>query len=106
FFVADLFFISIRRVLPSVAHRVAERTHGVVLLKPQFEAGPANVSRGGIVRDEAVRARVLAEFVEWAGQEGWLVKGSMDSPVPGARGNVEFLIWLVTPNGAGDDRTP
>ncbi|MEZ4493578.1 MAG: TlyA family RNA methyltransferase [Dehalococcoidia bacterium] len=106
FFVADLSFISIRRVLPSVAHRVAARTPGVVLLKPQFEAGPANVSRGGIVRDEAVRARVLAEFVEWAGQEGWLVKGSMDSPVPGARGNVEFLIWLVTPNGAGDDRTP
>jgi 23S rRNA (cytidine1920-2'-O)/16S rRNA (cytidine1409-2'-O)-methyltransferase len=105
FFVADLSFISIRRVLPSVALRVAPDTPGVVLLKPQFEAGPENLARGGIVRDEAVRARVLSEFVEWAEGEGWRVNGSMDSPIAGARGNVEFLVWLNSPDGARDAAT-
>jgi 23S rRNA (cytidine1920-2'-O)/16S rRNA (cytidine1409-2'-O)-methyltransferase len=104
FFVADLSFISLRRVLPSVAGRVAAGTPGVVLLKPQFEAGPENVPRGGIVRDDTVRNRVLSDFVEWAKGEGWQLNGSMDSPVAGARGNVEFLVSLRSPGGATDAR--
>ena len=56
FFVADVSFISLRKVLPSVASRIPAGTPGVVLLKPQFEAGPADVPRGGVVRDETVRA--------------------------------------------------
>ncbi len=105
FFVADLSFISLRRVLPSAARRLPPLTPGLVLLKPQFEAGPENVPRGGIVRDEAVRARVLAEFVEWAEGEGWRVNGSMDSPIAGARGNIEFLVWLNSPDGARNAAT-
>jgi len=100
FFVADLSFISLRKVLPSVAERLPPRTPGVVLLKPQFEAGPADVPRGGVIRDAAMRQKVLSGFIEWAQGDGWHVLGSMESPVRGGDGNVEYLVHLRTPGGA------
>src|SRR5690606_17131803 len=66
-FVADLSFISLRKVLPSVAMRLGPGTEGVVLLKPQFEAGPKDVPRGGVIKDAAVLDRVRREFLEWLG---------------------------------------
>lgn len=98
-FVADLSFISLRKVLPSVAARVAPETPGVVLLKPQFEAGPKDVPRGGVIRDEAVLQRVCDEFVSWAASEGWRVCGIIPSPIRGGDGNTEFLVHLISPNG-------
>jgi 23S rRNA (cytidine1920-2'-O)/16S rRNA (cytidine1409-2'-O)-methyltransferase len=99
FFVADLSFISLRKVLPSVARRVPEHTDGVVLLKPQFEAGPASVPRGGVIRDPVVHTRVRDEFVEWVTAQGWQVFGVIESPLKGGDGNLEFLVHLVTPAG-------
>lgn len=99
FFVADLSFISLRKVLPSVARRLPAATHGIVLLKPQFEAGPADVPRGGVIRDEAVRARVIRDFVDWAAAERWEILASMESPLRGGDGNVEYLLHLRTPAG-------
>ena len=101
FFVADLSFISLRKVLPSAARRLSPATPGVVLLKPQFEAGPADVPRGGVIRDPAVHARVLQEFLEWAAASGWQVLASIESPLRGGDGNLEFLIHLRTPGGNG-----
>ena len=100
-FVADVSFISLRKVLPSVASRLPARTPGVVLLKPQFEAGPADVPRGGVVRDEAVRRRVLDEFRQWALHAGWDVIDSDDCAVTGERGNHEIVVYLRTPNPEG-----
>lgn len=97
FFAADLSFISLRLVLPAVVSRVAPGTPGVVLLKPQFEAGRADIPRGGVIRDAAVRERVLHEFVEWAEAGGWTVSARMESPLPGASGNIEYLVALSTP---------
>ncbi|HEY5476812.1 MAG TPA: TlyA family RNA methyltransferase [Tepidiformaceae bacterium] len=96
-FVADLSFISLRKVLPSVAERVLPGTRGVVLLKPQFEAGPAAVPRGGVIRDGSVHARVRDEFVDWARQEGWEVIAVVESPLRGGDGNLEFLVHLLSP---------
>lgn len=96
-FVADLSFISLRKVLPSVAARVLPRTPGVVLLKPQFEAGPAAVPRGGVIRDGAVHARVRDEFVAWTEESGWDVLGIIESPLRGGDGNLEFLLHLLSP---------
>jgi 23S rRNA (cytidine1920-2'-O)/16S rRNA (cytidine1409-2'-O)-methyltransferase len=96
-FVADLSFISLRKVLPSVAGRLAPGTEGVVLLKPQFEAGPKDVPRGGVIRDTGVLERVKAEFLEWLAGNGWHVYGMIPSPVRGGDGNQEFLIHLATP---------
>jgi 23S rRNA (cytidine1920-2'-O)/16S rRNA (cytidine1409-2'-O)-methyltransferase len=97
FFAVDVSFISLRTVLPSVASRLAPRTEGVLLLKPQFEAGRASVPRGGVIRDEVLRRGVLSGFCEWASAAGWTVLASMDCPLPGGDGNVEFLLHVGTP---------
>jgi 23S rRNA (cytidine1920-2'-O)/16S rRNA (cytidine1409-2'-O)-methyltransferase len=64
----------------------------VALIKPQFEAGPADVGRGGIVRDEAVHARVLAEVTAWLEGQGWRVLATAESPITGGDGNREYLL--------------
>ncbi|GAB4320872.1 MAG: TlyA family RNA methyltransferase [Dehalococcoidia bacterium] len=97
FFVADLSFISLRKVLPSVAERVPPGTPGVVLFKPQFEAGRAEVPRGGVIRDAEVRGRALAAFGQWCDEVGWVIRAEMDSPVAGASGNVEVLLSVESP---------
>jgi 23S rRNA (cytidine1920-2'-O)/16S rRNA (cytidine1409-2'-O)-methyltransferase len=97
FFVADLSFISLRKILPSVQQRVAPGTMGVVLLKPQFEAGPRHVPRGGVIRDPGVHQRVRDEFVVWAEEMGWRVAGVVESPIRGGDGNLEYLVHLRTP---------
>ena len=98
FFCADLSFISLRKVLPSVAFRLRPGTEGVVLLKPQFEAGPKDVPRGGVIKDEAVLSRVREEFVAWLVGEGWAVYGMIASPIRGGDGNREFLVHVGTPD--------
>ena len=99
FFAVDVSFISVRLVLPSIAGRLAPATEGVVLLKPQFEAGRASVPRGGVIRDQAVRIRVMHEFSAWLLEHGWREAAAIDCPVRGGDGNVEFLVHLVTPGG-------
>jgi 23S rRNA (cytidine1920-2'-O)/16S rRNA (cytidine1409-2'-O)-methyltransferase len=88
----DVSFISLRLVLPAVVARLAPGASLVALVKPQFEAGRGEVPRGGVVRSEATRRRVVEE-VEAAGRElGLTVLGSIPSPIRGARGNAEFLV--------------
>jgi 23S rRNA (cytidine1920-2'-O)/16S rRNA (cytidine1409-2'-O)-methyltransferase len=88
----DVSFISLRLVLPAVVRRLASGAALVALVKPQFEAGRGEVPRGGVVRSEATRRRVVEE-VEAAGRElGLEVLGSIPSPIRGAAGNEEFLL--------------
>jgi 23S rRNA (cytidine1920-2'-O)/16S rRNA (cytidine1409-2'-O)-methyltransferase len=90
--VVDVSFISLRLILPAVVPRVKPGGAIVVLVKPQFEAGRREVPRGGVVRSEETRQRVLAE-IEALGRELALeVMGSLPSPIRGARGNEEFLL--------------
>lgn len=92
--VADVSFISLRLVLlPAFAHLKAGG-QAVVLLKPQFEAGRNEVGKGGVVRDPLVHARVIGRFAAWAVERGIRVRGLMSSPIEGASGNREFLVWL------------
>lgn len=98
FFVADLSFISLRKVLPSVQQRIAPATPGVVLFKPQFEAGRADVPRTGVIKDVALRERVLAEFQAWLAEAGWQVSGVIESPIRGGDGNMEYLLCIATPD--------
>lgn len=100
FFVADLSFISLRKVLPSVASRLAPQTPGMILFKPQFEAGREFVPRTGVIKDEELRQRLLAEFFEWLDSEGWLRRGVIESPIRGGDGNVEYLVFVVSPPGS------
>jgi 23S rRNA (cytidine1920-2'-O)/16S rRNA (cytidine1409-2'-O)-methyltransferase len=90
--VADLSFISLRLVLPALAGCGGSHARFVLLVKPQFEAGPGDVGAGGVVRDPAVWNRVLTEVVAAAAAEGIRIDRAMASPLPGPAGNVEFLV--------------
>jgi len=95
--VMDLSFISLKSVLPAVWPFLRPGGTLIALVKPQFEAGKAEVDKGsGIIRDDAVRARVLAEVRTFALGElaGARLIGEMESPVHGADGNREFLLGL------------
>jgi 23S rRNA (cytidine1920-2'-O)/16S rRNA (cytidine1409-2'-O)-methyltransferase len=93
---ADVSFISLRLVLPAVLACAAEPWRALVLVKPQFEAGRADVRRG-VVRDQEVRRRVLHDFAEFATGSGWAVLGVCDSCVPGPAGNREYIVYLASP---------
>lgn len=95
--VMDLSFISLRSVLPAVWPFLRAGGVLIALVKPQFEAGKAEVDRGqGVIRDDAVRARVLSEVREFALHRlpGAVLHGECESPVHGADGNREFLLGL------------
>jgi len=87
----DLSFISARLVLPAVAPLAAPGASILVLVKPQFEAGRGEVPRGGVVRSEETRRRVLGEIERFGEGMGLRHLGSIPSPIRGARGNEEFL---------------
>ena len=91
--VADVSFISLRLVLPALAAALRPTDAWTcVLVKPQFEAGRAEVGKGGVVRDPAVHARVVEEIAAEFRQLGFAVQGSIESPVQGPAGNREFLV--------------
>lgn len=92
--VVDVSFISLTNILPAVANWLADGADVIALIKPQFEAGPELVGKGGIVRDAQVRRRVLTHLLEWAGQNGWSIRDLAISVIQGADGNVEFLVHL------------
>lgn len=95
--VIDVSFISLKLVLPALPPFVRPGAPVVALVKPQFEVGRADVGKGGIVRDEAARARALVEVREAALALGYEALGDTVSPITGGKGNVEFLIHLVAP---------
>jgi len=90
----DTSFIGLATVLPAPLALAAERAALVALVKPQFEAGPADVGKGGVVRDPAVHRRVCDRAAAWvAAQPGWRVVGIIESPIRGPEGNREFLLY-------------
>ncbi len=92
--VVDVSFISLRLVLPAMQRLMQPGGWIIALIKPQFEAGPQDVGKGGVVRDPEVHRRVLAEVLDSAQSLGLAVRGLTRSPITGASGNVEFLAWL------------
>lgn len=99
--VADLSFISLRTVAPALVALAAPGADLVWLVKPQFEAGRAEVARGrGVIADPEVWARVLGEVAAALAGLGAANMGAMASPLRGADGNVEFLLHARAP-GAG-----
>jgi 23S rRNA (cytidine1920-2'-O)/16S rRNA (cytidine1409-2'-O)-methyltransferase len=93
----DVSFISLKLVLPAVARLIAPEAWVVALVKPQFEAGAAQVGKGGVVRDPAVHAAVLRAALAAAVEAGLAPHGLARSPITGPAGNVEFLAWLGGP---------
>ncbi len=90
--VCDASFISLRKVLERPLELAARECRLVALIKPQFEVERHEVGKGGIVRDEALHARVCNEVREWLEGDGWAIQGITTSPIKGTEGNVEFLV--------------
>jgi 23S rRNA (cytidine1920-2'-O)/16S rRNA (cytidine1409-2'-O)-methyltransferase len=91
--VCDASFIGLQTILPAPLALCVPGAFAVALIKPQFEAGPAHVGKGGVVRDPAVHAAVCARIQDWwSALPGWRVLGIEKSPITGPEGNVEFLI--------------
>jgi 23S rRNA (cytidine1920-2'-O)/16S rRNA (cytidine1409-2'-O)-methyltransferase len=90
----DASFIGLATVLPAPLALTAKRAALVALIKPQFEAGPGEVGKGGVVRDPVVHRTVCERIAAWvAAQTGWDVVGIVESPITGPAGNHEFLIY-------------
>ena len=98
----DVSFISLRHILPVVPALLRPHADVVALVKPQFEAGRAEVGKGGIVRDPIVHARVLEEVAAAADALGLRRVGLTDSPIAGMEGNHEFLLHLASDGRASE----
>jgi len=104
FVTVDASFISLKILLPVVKGwftpsplaSLPQREGDIVaLIKPQFEAGKKDVSRGdGVIRDPEIHKQVLLDILEFAQQEGFRIRGLIKSPLMGPKGNAEFLVWL------------
>jgi len=93
--VCDASFISLAKVLEAPLKLAKVGAKLMALIKPQFEAGRAEVGKGGVVRDPAVHERVCADATAWVETQGWSVVGVTPSPITGPEGNVEFLLGAV-----------
>lgn len=101
FVTVDASFISLKTLLPVIKKWKVES--GIVaLIKPQFEAGRKEVSRGdGVIRDPEIHRQVLLDVLTFAKSEGFGLRGLVKSSLMGPKGNAEFLVWLdMTPNDA------
>jgi 23S rRNA (cytidine1920-2'-O)/16S rRNA (cytidine1409-2'-O)-methyltransferase len=91
----DASFISLRLLLRVAAGWLTPGAGDIVaLIKPQFEAGRKQVGKGGIIKDPAIHRQVLTELLAWLKVGALRPAGLMRSPIKGAEGNIEFLIWL------------
>ncbi|MDA7948427.1 MAG: TlyA family RNA methyltransferase [Hyphomicrobiaceae bacterium] len=94
--VADVSFISLTKALPVALDLGAQGCWLIALIKPQFEVGPKQVGKGGVVRDDAVRRAAAESVRNWIdGQPGWNVIDIVASPITGGDGNAEFLLGAV-----------
>lgn len=97
--VCDASFISLAKVLERPLGFAKPDARVLALIKPQFEAGRAEVGKSGVVRDPQVHERVCREVADWLASKGWTVAGIVPSPITGPQGNIEFLIAAT--QGAG-----
>lgn len=94
----DVSFISLAKLVPALHPLLVPGGLLMPLIKPQFEAGRREVGKGGVVRDEAVRSRVIREVAAALAAIGFELKGIVDSPVRGAKGNREAFACLERPS--------
>ena len=94
FVTCDVSFIGLAKALPPVLACAAPGWRALVLVKPQFEAGAADVGKGGVVRDPQVQRRVLDELIAQAPQWDAEVVGETESVLLGPKGNREFFLYL------------
>ncbi len=97
FVTADLSFITSTHVLPTMVNYLAPGGHLLVLIKPQFELQPAQIGKGGIVKDKVHFAEVETRLWQACKGLGLKVQKYFESPIKGGNGNTEFFVWAKQP---------
>lgn len=104
--VMDVSFISIRLILPGLFSLLGENGRVLALIKPQFEAGRANIGKGGVVTKPGVHEAVLQSMADFVPTLGWKISALDFSPIAGGDGNLEFLADMLPAERAGTGPTP
>ncbi|MDE6133461.1 MAG: TlyA family RNA methyltransferase [Oscillospiraceae bacterium] len=94
FISVDVSFISLKQILPKMREFLPENGEAAVLIKPQFEAGRANIGKNGIVKDRKVHERVLRDIFVFCLSVGLVPEKVTHSPISGGDGNIEYLAYL------------
>jgi 23S rRNA (cytidine1920-2'-O)/16S rRNA (cytidine1409-2'-O)-methyltransferase len=102
----DVSFISLTLVLPRIREWLVPGGSVIALIKPQFEAGRAQVGKRGVVRNPAIHRQVLHRILTWTSENGLPPQGLIRSPIKGPAGNVEFLAWMRKSASDGIDIAP
>jgi len=98
YFLCDVSFLSLTKILPYINKLSDYSTYVIALIKPQFEASDKEVSRGkGVIRSVETRQEITDKMKRFAAEIGFEVLGLLESPIKGAKGNVEYLIYLFKP---------
>lgn len=91
----DVSLISLRVILPVARERLLKKDGAAVsLFKPQYETRDPKILSHGVIKDSGDREKLLASFIEWALEHEWYIIDSMESPIRGSEGNIEYLIYL------------
>lgn len=90
----DVSFISLRKVIPRVLDFLKDDGEIIALIKPQFEVGKGEVDKGGIIKKEEKRLKAVEEVKKFIDSLGLKIKGLMQSPITGGKGNIEYLIYF------------
>ncbi|MPW25164.1 TlyA family rRNA (cytidine-2'-O)-methyltransferase [Alkalibaculum sp. M08DMB] len=90
----DVSFISITKLLDNLKVFLKEKGEGIILIKPQFEAGREYVGKNGIIRDKAVHKKVIIDTIDSIQEKGFIVLGLDYSPVKGTKGNIEYICHI------------
>src|SRR3989344_1061672 len=92
--VIDVSLIPLEEILPQVRRFLSEDGCVVALFKPQYQTGDKRILKHGILTDKDEREKLLENFLQWAEERAWKILGSMESPIKGSEGNVEYLVYL------------
>ncbi|MAO32855.1 MAG: TlyA family rRNA (cytidine-2'-O)-methyltransferase [Crocinitomicaceae bacterium] len=89
--VIDVSFISLKKVIPFIKH--IKKSEVIFLIKPQFEVGPENINKHGVVKDQSLYKKVIMEIKHLIINNNYSWEGVIESPIKGANGNIEFLAY-------------
>lgn len=90
----DVSFISLLKVVPKVSEFLHSHGEIVALIKPQFEAGKKEVGKGGVVKNQSLRLKIVERIKSDCERMGFRFLGTVESPVKGPKGNIEYLLYL------------
>ena len=90
----DLSFISVTRIFPVLCEHLQQSATVIILVKPQFEVGKGEVGKGGIVRNMDKIQKAVDKVISHAVKAGFKVRGLINSPITGQKGNIEYLLYI------------